>query len=283
MGAQSPAWSFGKAISSHHYNILSFQDVIFTLTNSITMDIELRDKFIERWKKYFGKAELPITFYYTLSDTAAEWADKPKGWSCIICELAKVRKGRSMMYNAERIKCGGGKRYLGYTDTMRPGFEYFLSCGNEKMEGERYLQTPELVREFMKSQKKLSIDGMNLVFKRWDKLEETDEPDVVVFFATPDVLAGLFTLANFDQSEPNGTFTPFGSGCSSIIHHPYLETITQRQRAVIGMFDPSARKCLTGNEISFAVPMARFERMVEYMDESFLITDTWSNIRKRLS
>jgi len=49
------------------------------------------------------------------------------------------------------------------------------------------------------------------------------------------------------------------------------------------MFDPSARKCLTGNEISFAVPMARFEKMVEYMDESFLITDTWSNIRKRLS
>lgn len=79
---------------------------------------------------------------------------------------------------------------------------------------------------------------MNLVFKRWDKLEETDQPDVVIFFAKPDVLAGLFTLANFDQSEPNGTFTPFGSGCSSIIHHPYLETITQRQRAVIGMFDP---------------------------------------------
>ena len=77
------------------------------------MDIELRDKFIERWKKYFGKAELPITFYYTLSDTAAEWADKPKGWSCIICELAKVRKGRSMMYNAERISVAAGSDIWG--------------------------------------------------------------------------------------------------------------------------------------------------------------------------
>lgn len=257
-------------------------DVIFTRTNLAIMNLELRDKFIEGWKKYFGKAELPITFYYTLSDTAAEWADKPKGWSCIICELARVRKGRSVMYNAERIKCGGGKRYLGYTDTMRPGFEYFLSCGNESMEGERYLRSPELVREFMKYQKKLDIKGMNLVFKRWDKLEETDEPDVVIFFATPDVLAGLFTLANFDQSEPNGTYTPFGSGCSTIIHYPYLETVTERHRAVIGMFDPSARKCLSDNEISFAVPMVRFEKMINYMEESFLITDTWSTVRKRL-
>ena len=270
------------AFSIVSLNILRFNDVIFARTHSTNMDLELKDKFLEGWKKYFGKAELPVTFYYTLSDTAAEWADKTKGWSCIICELAKVRKGRSLMYNAERIKCGGGKRYLGYTDKMRPGFEHFLSCGNSQIEGERYLRSPELVREFMKSQKTLAVSGMNLVFKRWDKLEKTDEPDVVIFFATPDVLAGLFTLANFDQSEPNGTFTPFGSGCSTIIHYPYLETVTERHRAVIGMFDPSARKCVADNEITFAVPMARFEKMIGYMDESFLITDTWSTVKKRL-
>ena len=246
------------------------------------MNLELRDTFLAKWKKYFGNASLPITFYYTISDGNAGWAEKPKGWSCIVCELAKVRNGRSLMYNAERITCGGGKRYLGYSDKMRPGFEHFLSCGNEKIEGERYLRTPELVKEFMKSQKTLAVSGMNLVFKRWDKLEETDEPDVVIFFATPDVLSGLFTLANFDQSEPNGTYTPFGSGCSTIIHYPYLEGVTERQRAVIGMFDPSARKCVAANEISFAVPMKRFEKMVEYMDESFLITDTWKTVRKRL-
>jgi uncharacterized protein (DUF169 family) len=246
------------------------------------MDTELRDTFLKKWRKYFGEAELPITFYYTMSESNADWAEKPRGWSCIICELAKVRKGRSLMYNAERISCGGGKRYLGYTDKMRPGFEHFLSCGNEKIEGERYLRTPELVREFMKSQKTLAVSNMNLVFKRWDKLEKHDEPDVVIFFATPDVLAGLFTLANFDQSEPNGTYTPFGSGCSTIIHYPYLEGVTERQRAVIGMFDPSARKCVATNEISFAMPMARFERMVGYMDESFLITETWSTVKKRL-
>jgi uncharacterized protein (DUF169 family) len=246
------------------------------------MNLELKDIFIDRWKKYFGNAGLPVVFYYTRADGGAQWAEKPRGWSCIICELAKVRNGRSLVYNAERVTCGGAKRYLGYTDKMRPGFEHFLSCGNEKTEGERYLRSPELVREYMKSQRTLPVAGMNLVFKRWDKLEATDEPDVVIFFATPDVLAGLFTLANFDQSEPNGTYTPFGSGCSSIIHYPYLEGLSERQRAVIGMFDPSARKCVPENEITFAVPMKRFEKMIGYMDDSFLITDTWSVIRKRL-
>ena len=247
------------------------------------MNLALKESFLNLWSKYFGNADLPVVFYYTGTDGGAVWAEKPKGWSCIICELAKVRNGRSLVYNAERITCGGGKRYLGYTDKLRPGFEYFLSCGNEKTEGERYLQSPELVKDFMRYQERLPAAGPNIVFKRWDKLVETDEPDVVIFFATPDVLSGLFSLANFDQAEPNGTFSPFGSGCSSIIHYPYLESMSDRQRAVIGMFDPSARPCVPANTLTFAVPMKRFEKMVGYMEESFLITETWSVIRERIS
>ena len=69
------------------------------------------------------------------------------------------------------------------------------------MEGERYLRTPEHVKEFLKYQQRLPVGGKNLVFKRWDKLEEHDNPEVAIFFATPDVLSGLFTLANFDQAQ----------------------------------------------------------------------------------
>jgi len=246
------------------------------------MNIQLKATFLELWKKYFGDSELPIVFWYTEGDDGAEWAEKLRGHSCIICELAKVRNGKSVVYNAERVKCGGAKRYLGYTEKMRPGFEYFLSCGNLLTEGERYLRTPEQVKEFMKNQRTLPGAGRNIVFKRWDNLGESDEPEVVIFFAKPDVLSGLFTLANFDQSEPNGTITPFGSGCGSIVYYPYLESKSERQRAVIGMFDPSARPCVPENVLTFAIPMKRFEKMAGYMEESFLITESWSNLRKRI-
>jgi uncharacterized protein (DUF169 family) len=246
------------------------------------MNIELKEQFINLWRKYFGEAELPITFYYSEGDGGAERAEKQKGWNCLIRDLAKVRNGRSMVYNSDALGCAGAKRYLGYTEKVRPGFEYFLSCGNDKIEGERYKRTPEMVKEMMNNQKTLPVSDKNIVFKRWDNLNESDEPEVVIFFATPDVLSGLFTLANFDQVEPNGTYTPFGAGCGTIVHYPYLEIKSERQRAVIGMFDPSARPYVRENELSFAIPMERFTKLIGYMEESFLITETWSAIKKRI-
>jgi uncharacterized protein (DUF169 family) len=247
------------------------------------MTIELKERFLVLWKKYFGEAELPITFYYTEGDGGAERAEKPKGRSCLICELAKVRNGRSLYFNSDSLACRGARRYLGYTEKMRPGFEYFLSCGNGEMEGERYIRTPEMVREIMKNQETLPVNGKNIVFKRWDNLTPSDNPEVVVFFANPDVLAGLFTLANFDQTDPNGTITPFGAGCGTIVHYPYLESLTERQRAVIGMFDISARPCVQENILTFAIAMRRFERIITYMEESFLITETWTIVRNRIN
>ena len=134
----------------------------------------------------------------------------------------------------------------------------------------------------MKNQKKLTIPGKYIVFKRWDNLDENDNPDVVIFFATPDILSGLFTLANFDQSEPNSTITPFGAGCGSIVYYPFIEKDSQRPRAVIGMFDVSARPCVPEGVLTFSVPMIKFTKMISYMDESFLITDSWKKVQKRI-
>ncbi|MFA6924353.1 MAG: DUF169 domain-containing protein [Bacteroidales bacterium] len=248
------------------------------------MDLKLKQKFLELWKEYFGNSELPFTFYYSKEPGTAELFNHPKGRSCLICELSKVRNGESLAYNIENISCFGAKRYLGYVEGLRPKFEYFLSCGIPgEMEGERYIRTPEMVLELQKNQKRITdAIGNYIIFKRWDKLEESDNPAVVIFFAKPDVLSGLFTLANFDQTEPNSTFTPFGAGCGTIVHYPYFEKDNERPRAIIGMFDPSARPCVPKDTLSFAVPMLKFEKMIGYMEESFLITDTWKTVKKRI-
>ena len=248
------------------------------------MNPEIRDQFIHQWKKYFNNADLPITFYYTDNVGNALLVASSGKWNCLICELKKVRAGESLAFGAEALKCGGAKRYLGFTDKMHPNFEYFLSCGIEnKMEGERYKRTPEIVRELMKNQKKLKIPGKYIVFKRWDKLDEYDTPEVVIFFAAPDVLSGLFTLSNYDQIDPNSTIAPFGAGCGSIVHYPYLEKDNENPRAVIGMFDVSARPCVPESVLTFSIPMVRFTKMISYMDESFLITDSWKKVQKRIT
>jgi uncharacterized protein (DUF169 family) len=247
------------------------------------MNIEGRDHFIQQWKKYFNNADLPITYYYTDEPGNVTIVPSTGKWNCIICQLQKVRSGESLAFSAESVKCGGAKRYLGFAEKIRPNFEYFLSCGIEnQMEGERYIRTPELVLELMKKQKKLIIPGKYIVFKRWDHLDETDNPDVAVFFATPDILSGLFTLANYDQAEPDSTITPFAAGCGSLVYFPYIEKDSLRPRAVIGMFDVSARPCVPEGVLTFSVPINKFTKMISYMDESFLITGSWKKVQKRI-
>jgi uncharacterized protein (DUF169 family) len=247
------------------------------------MDMEIKDRFTKLWKNYFDDAELPITFYYSRKEGSEELVKPGSLARCLIGALGEVRNGRSLAFGADSVGCPGGRRYLGFARDIMPDFEYFLSCGIPgKIEGERYKKSPELVKEVMKNWPHFEAPAPLVIFKRWDNLEEGDNPEVVIFFAQVDVLAGLFTLANFDQAEPEGAFAPMGSGCSSIVSYPYLEKDSPNPRAVIGMFDISARPYVQKDRLSFAVPMSRFVTMMDNMEESFLITDSWKKLRKRI-
>ena len=248
------------------------------------MDMSLKQKFSGLWKKYFDNAELPIVFYYTNQEGRAGLVKAGSISRCIIEALSSVRIGKALCFSADSIACFGGKRYLGFTEGVMPDFEYFLSCGIPgRLGGERYKKTPQLVKEMMKHSVSFKAPARFIVFKRWDTLEESDEAEVVIFFARPDVLSGLFTLANFEEAEPNGVFTPFGSGCATIVQYPYLEKNSDRSRSVIGMFDVSARPFVPEKTITFSVPMNKFLRMVDDMDNSFLVTDSWQRVKNRIS
>jgi len=247
------------------------------------MDQKLKLDFLKKWERYFGESELPIGFFYTDDPGDVNRANLPKGRSCIVCELAIVRNGTALAWNVNSLACGGARRYLGYSDQMRPGFEYFLSTGIPgKMEGERYIRTPDMVKEIMTNVNCIPARGRFIVFKRFDQLTPGEDPIALIFFAKPDVLSALFTLANFDQVDGQGVITPFGSGCASIVYHPYFENEKDSPKAVLGMFDVSARPCVPPDILSFTVPMKKFIQMVAYMEESFLITESWKIVKKRI-
>lgn len=245
------------------------------------MDDSLKEKFLILWNRYFDNAELPIILYYTDKKTVRE-NDPEKSSYCLIACLNRVRKGVSLRFNTHSIGCLGGKRYAGFNPEISENFEHFLSRGiPDVMEGERYKQSPELVKNWLKDSPRYRASSSQIVFKRWDHIDEDDEPEVVIFFARPDVLSGLFTLANYDLMY-EGVTAPFGSGCSSIIMYPVLECEKEHPHCVFGMFDPSARPYVEPDTLTFAIPMKRFTQMVENMTESFLITPTWDAIKKRL-
>ncbi len=247
------------------------------------MDMKIKDKFIRLWEKYFDGTELPIVFYYTSRPRGAETVELSSGHRCIFPDLLKARTGKLVYFDADSIGCFGGKKYLGFSEEVMPDFEYFLSCGIPgRLEGERYKKTSEFVKEFVKKAPKFKAPARYIVFKRWDMLEEPEDPDVVIFFACPDVLSGLFTLANFDEAELNGVFAPFAAGCGSVVQYPYLEKESTHPRGVLGMFDVSARPFIPVGVLSFSVPINKFVRMIENIPESFLITKSWSKINVRI-
>jgi uncharacterized protein (DUF169 family) len=247
------------------------------------MDVQMKERFSERWKKYFDGADLPFTFYYSNEVGGAEMVKPPSGHQCIMGILSRVRGGTSLCFDVNSVGCAGGKRYLGFTHEIMPDFEYFLSRGIPgKLEGERYKKTPELVKEVVKKMPVFKAPARFIIFQRWDKLEQTDHPEVVIFFAPPDVLSGLFTLTNFDEAELNGIFAPFSAGCGTIVQYPYLEKDSTRPRGVLGMFDVSARPFVPKETLSLALPMKKFQKMIENMDESFLITDSWNKVKARI-
>jgi len=247
------------------------------------MDRHIKEKFLESWEKYFPRQELPLAWYYTNEKKDLEPAPQSDGWRCLICDLGMVRGGKSLMFSADTIGCPGGQWAAGFIQEMGENFEYFLSCGIPgRMEGLRYKKTPELVTGQYANISPFTAPGKFLVFKRWDRLDESDAPQVVVFFANPDTISGLYTLAGFDDCSPDSVIAPFGAGCGTIIHTPYQELVSGSDRAILGMFDISARPCVPRDRLTFAVTRSRFERMLANMDDSFLITESWAKVRARL-
>ena len=247
------------------------------------MDNRFQEHFIDQWRRYFTGAELPIAYFYTNQPSKEDLNASQTVERCLIGNLKRVRQGFPFVYGVHTAGCSGGKRYTGFSHSLRPNFEYFLSCGIPgELEGERYKRDPSLVKQYLLTHPPFDAPGEYLVFKRWDKLGEMDEPLAVTFFATGDVLSGLFALANYDMPEPDGVITPMGAGCASMIGYPLEQADMDKPRCVLGLFDVSARPQVGCDELTFTIPYKRFLQLVGYMDESFLITGSWEKVRERI-
>jgi uncharacterized protein (DUF169 family) len=242
----------------------------------------------ELWKHFqetLGLGESPLGIYYT--------EEKPEGvipkegiQGCMIGLLQNGRKkGKTVYFDKSHFGCPGGAYYMGFLESPRPDIEYFLSCGIPgQMEGERYIKTPELAREYFGKMKPRPAPATYCVFKPIEQfLQDVVKPEVVVFFASPDILAGLFTLANYALESTDAVLTPFGSGCSTFLTYPLKEAEKEQPRAVLGMFDVSARPMVEKDVLTLAMPYSVFLKLLENVSGSFLQTESWKKVLRRIT
>jgi len=230
-------------------------------------------------------------------------------WGCIMWLAASAAKGRAAACDRKTFGCFGGGVGMGFGDQYInfPGgkecFCHFLSAGNNQwkqgrqaaeqvkpflrdeaydnfVSGERYLKTPERVRQFIENLPITDIPAKYVIFKPLADVDlEEESPRIVVFFVDPDQLSAMTVLANYDRPDNHNVIMPYAAGCQTIGIYPYREARTERPKAVVGLTDLSARvyirKQLADNLMTFAVPLAMFKEMENNVAGSFLERPTW--------
>ncbi len=265
------------------------------------MELDKIDEFLSA----LGAGEYPIGMYYSnerpdssitpkkgilpsLADERAsrvDWKEINANWCCVIGLIWRARKSKSAAFvDGEHFGCLGGAFYLGYLKPQLDGIAAYISTGIEGyMEGERYLDSPESARRFFNLIDPAAAPAQHCIFKPLNLFAPEEKPDLVTFFSRSEMISGLNQLATFVTNDFEIVSSPFGAGCTSIVSWPLYYLRKGQMKAILGGWDPSERKYLKTDEITFTMPWALFELMIENWKSSFLASKSWDVVKKRIN
>ncbi len=268
------------------------------------MDAQLLE-LLPEFLSTLGLDESPMGLFY--SDTEPEDAFSPKpmelptiekeaknevdwqsvfgGFSCSIGHIWRARKKQGTAYfSAERYGCPGAAFWLGFNKPQVETIIRYVSSGTPGyMEGEFYCESPDALRRIFEYVDPRPAPKPYCVIKPVTQFAENETPELVLFFCRPESLSGLHQLAAFVTNDPEVVMSPWSAGCGSLAAWPLHYLGKGMNKAVVGGWDPSARKFFKADELSFAMPFDMFASMLQRHGESFLGTHTWEKIHKRIA
>ena len=206
-------------------------------------------------------------------------------FSCVIGKIWLARKKKTSAYfSSTQFGCPGGAFWLGFNKPQTETIIHYVSSGiPDRMEGEYYCDSPDHLRQIFEYVDPVPAAKKYCVFKPVSQFSEKEIPVLVSFFTRPESLTGLHQLAAFVTNDPEVVASPWSAACGSLAVWPlhYLEK--GQNRAVVGGWDPSARKFFKTDELSFTVPFNMFTQMIDRYKDSFLKTKTWENVHKKIN
>ena len=224
-----------------------------------TRDLELRDKI--DWQDVFGQ------------------------FSCVMGHIWRARrKERVAYFSAEYFGCPGGAFWLGFNKPQVDTIIHYVSTGIPNWtEGEMYCDSLQALKRMFEFIDPRPAPKKYCVVQPIDQFTDDQLPELVAFFTRPESLCGLHQLAAFVTRDAEVVASPWGAACGNIVVWP-LHYLNKRQnRAVIGGWDPSARKYFKTDELSFTVPFKMFYDMLMRYEESFLLKKTWQTVKKKIA
>lgn len=189
-------------------------------------------------------------------------------------ETLVVRRGDDS-FSAPRHGCPGLQRSLGLSSTFPPWMANFLTDGaNGAPMGEGLKATPELAQAYL-DQARPTRPREDTVLMGPLRLDHWDDVRTLTFFADPDRLSALMTLAAFWSGGDDAVAAPFSSGCGLMWRELQNQ---ERDRAILGCTDIAMRRYLPPEILSLSVSPARFEQMVGFPDTTFLNREWWREL-----
>jgi uncharacterized protein (DUF169 family) len=261
-------------------------------------------KALPQFVEVLGLEEEPMGLFYTDKKPVEGFSPKPNDlptrekemkneidwqkvfgeFSCVMGHIWRARKKKTTAYfSAEQFGCPGGAFWMGFNKPQTETIINYVSTGIPNWTaGERYCDSPDALRRIFQYVDPRPAPHKYCVVKPIGNFSGDEVPELVAFFTRPESLSGLHQLAAFVTNDPEVVVSPWGAGCGNVAAWPLHYLSKGQNRAVVGGWDPSARKFFKTDELSFTVPYKMFLDMIDRFTDSFLMTKAWGTVQKKI-